>query len=84
MVKRNMKIDSRNEEVEIDNRCVVPYAPFLIRKFDCHLNVELSISRVGGINYLFKYITKGRERVTLEIVNEKSVYDEIKSYQDAR
>ena len=46
MVKRNMNIDGRNEEVEIDNRWVVPYAPFLSRKFDCHLNVELSLIHI--------------------------------------
>lgn len=84
MVKRTCKIDIRNVEVDVDNRWVIPYSPFLSRKFDCHLNVELCISRVGGIKYLFKYITKGRDRVTLEIVNEKVVYDEIKKYQDAR
>ena len=68
----------------IDNSWVVPYAPFLSRKLDCHLNVELCISRVGVLKYLFKYITNCRDKVTLEIVNENSVYDEIESYQDAR
>ena len=58
MVKSNIKIDGRNKEMDIDHIWVVPYAPFLNHKFDCQLNVELFISRVGGKKYMFKYIMK--------------------------
>ena len=81
---RPCKIGRRTVQVEIDNSWVVPYSPFLSRKFNCHLNVELCVSRVGGIKYLFKYVCKGRDRVTVEFVNETARYDEISSYQDAR
>ena len=60
------------------------------------MNVELCISRVGSIKYLFKYVFKGSDQVTVELLggskyeqsrnNSKSVptIDEIRHYQDAR
>ena len=60
------------------------------------MNVELWIYRVGSIKYLFKYVCKGSDRVTVEILrgskDEQSVndpksvptVDEIQHYQDAR
>ncbi len=56
-----------NPEQEIDNSWVVPYNPKLMRMFHCHINVELCVSRVGGIKYLFKYLCKGSDRITFEI-----------------
>ena len=44
------------------------YSPDLLPKSRTHLNVKLCISRLGSIKYLFKYICKGSERVTVEIV----------------
>ncbi len=48
------------------------------------MNVELCVSRVGGIKYLFKYICKGSDRVTMEIVEENGRYSDIEQFQDAR
>ncbi len=56
----------------------------MMRMFYCHMNVELCVSRVGGIKYLFKYIYKGSDRVTMEIVEETGRYNEIEQFQDAR
>ncbi|CDF38639.1 unnamed protein product [Chondrus crispus] len=66
------------------NSWVVPHSPVLLRSFACHLNVELCVSRVGGIKYLFKYVCKGQDRVTMEITAENERYDEISNFQDAR
>lgn len=52
--------------------------------FSCHINVELCVSRVDGIKYLFKYVCKGHDRVTMEIIGENQRYDEITHFQDAR
>ena len=80
----------------MDNSWVVLYSPDLLRKFRAHMNVELYISKVGSINYLFKYTYKGPDRVTVEMRavrerHEKCIIsktvptiDEIKQYQDAR
>ncbi len=60
------------------------------------MNVELCISKVGSIKYLFKYVCKGPDRITIEIRTPKKqttdlskavsvpTIDEIQHYQDAR
>ncbi len=52
--------------------------------FPCHMNVELCVSRAGGIKYLLKHICKGSDRMTMEIVEETGRYNEIEQFQDAR
>ncbi len=60
------------------------YNPKLMRMFHCHMNVELCASRVGGIEYLFKYISKVSDWVSMEIVEETGRYKDIEQFQDAR
>ena len=66
-------------KIQLDNRWVVPYNPYLTTKYDCHINVEIC-SSITAIKYLFKYIYKGHDRVTVEVRNN----DEIGLYLDAR
>ncbi len=56
-----------NPNQVVDNSWVVPYSPKLLRLFQCHMNVELCVSRVGKIKYLFKYVCKGCDRITMSI-----------------
>ena len=49
----------------IDNSWIVPYSPDLLRKLRTHMNVELCISIVGSIKYLFKYVRKGSDQQQL-------------------
>ena len=65
-------------KIQLDNRWVVPYNPYLTTKYDCHINVEIC-SSITAIKYLFKYVYKGHDRATIEIIN-----DEINLYLDAR
>ncbi len=55
-----------------------------MRMFECHMNVEVCVSRVSGIKYLFKYICKGSDRVTMQIIEDTGKCDEIAHFQDAR
>jgi hypothetical protein len=64
--------------IQLDNRWVVPYNPYLTTKYNCHINVEIC-SSITAIKYLFKYVYKGHDRATVEIIN-----DEINLYLDAR
>jgi hypothetical protein len=64
--------------VEVDNRWIVPYNPYISAKFHCHTNVE-SVATFCTIKYCFKYIHKGPDRATLEYNR-----DEIKQYIDGR
>ena len=70
--------------VELDNRSVVSYNPTLLMKYRAHVNIEYC-NKSNCIKYLFKYITKGVNRVTAELqVGEEEVVDEIKQYYDCR
>ena len=51
---------------EVDNRWIVPYNPWLSKKFDAHINVEIC-SSVKSIKYLFKYVYKGHDCANLEL-----------------
>ena len=57
--KIKMKVDSTYQEIEMDNRWVVPYTPILTKMFQSHINVE-SCQSVKAIKYICKYVNKGR------------------------
>ncbi|XP_057747773.1 uncharacterized protein LOC130966969 [Arachis stenosperma] len=87
--RRNMGVTVKINNVDIDNRFVVPYNPQLLMKYQAHINLEFY--NKSNINkYLFKYINKGPDRVTATVretyhVGESSqVVDEIKQYYDCR
>nr|XP_048324704.1 uncharacterized protein LOC125421033 [Ziziphus jujuba var. spinosa] len=69
----------------VDNRWVVPYNPYLLAKFDCHINVEIC-STIKAVKYLYKYIYKGHDKVAMNIKSFKNGedIDEIHSFQSAR
>ena len=47
----------------LDNRWVVPYNPFLLMTYNCHINVE-ACSSIKAVKYLFKYIYKGHDKAS--------------------
>nr|XP_051194446.1 uncharacterized protein LOC127307725 isoform X1 [Lolium perenne] len=80
--------DGRRAQVRgrmLDNRWVVPYNPYLLRRYNCHINVEVC-SSIKAVKYLFKYIYKGHDRasVSLDEADSNGNIDEIKQYRDAR
>lgn len=74
--------------IALDNRSVVPYNPTLLMMFQTHINVE-KCNQSSAIYYLFKYITKGNDRVIAAIYGPSSSQrgqsvDEIKQYYNCR
>ncbi|XP_038075107.1 uncharacterized protein LOC119742920 [Patiria miniata] len=80
---------NRRQEVQIDNSWVVPYNPYLLLKYQGHMNVEIC-SSIKAVKYLYKYIYKGADRVVVSVNNTASSpttstgIDEVSRYIDAR
>ena len=70
------------QTVKLDNRWVVPYNPILLLKYQCHVNVEI-VGSVGAVKYLYKYITKGVDRVMVKELIAGETKDELKAFEDA-
>ena len=70
-----------------DNRWVVPYNAYLLKKFQCHINVEF-VGSFLCIRYLYKYIHKGVDvsTVALTTTENKTQHDkdEIEQFINAR
>ena len=67
----------------LDNRHVVPYNLYLLRKYQCHLNIEVCSTKIAAVRYLFGYINKGVDMATLKasVTNHK---DEIEYFVNGR
>jgi hypothetical protein len=50
----------------LDNRYIVAYNPYLLAKFNCHLNVEVRTTVKSG-KYIYKYVCKGYARASVEL-----------------
>ncbi|XP_076940102.1 uncharacterized protein LOC143609148 [Bidens hawaiensis] len=84
----------RKNDVALDNRYVMPYNRLLCLQFQTHINVEYCGWSML-IKYLFKYISKGADRVRYTITRSPATLptttdipngpiDEIKNFLDAR
>lgn len=75
-----VKVNQQN--IEIDNRWIVPYSPILSKTFKAHINVE-SCHSVKSIKYICKYVTKGSDMAVIGFGAEYS-NDEVTQYQMGR
>ncbi|XP_046966957.1 uncharacterized protein LOC124534968 [Vanessa cardui] len=75
------KIKVNRQEIEVDNKWVVPYSPVLSRTFQAHVNVEVCNS-VQSIKYICKYVNKGSDQATVGFTNNNN--DEITRFQSGR
>ncbi|GBP61498.1 hypothetical protein EVAR_34735_1 [Eumeta japonica] len=75
------KIRLRGQEIDLDNRWVVPYSPVLSRTFQAHINVEVCNS-VQSIKYICKYVNKDSDQATVGFTNNNN--DEVTRFQSGR
>nr|XP_016471553.1 PREDICTED: uncharacterized protein LOC107793670 isoform X1 [Nicotiana tabacum]XP_016471558.1 PREDICTED: uncharacterized protein LOC107793670 isoform X1 [Nicotiana tabacum]XP_016471563.1 PREDICTED: uncharacterized protein LOC107793670 isoform X1 [Nicotiana tabacum]XP_016471572.1 PREDICTED: uncharacterized protein LOC107793670 isoform X1 [Nicotiana tabacum]XP_016471583.1 PREDICTED: uncharacterized protein LOC107793670 isoform X1 [Nicotiana tabacum]XP_016471591.1 PREDICTED: uncharacterized pro len=70
---------------DLDNSWVVPYNPYLLGKFNCHINVEVC-SDIKVVKYLYKYICKGHDKIVFSVQNNDAniEIDEVNEYRSAR
>ena len=74
--RRNTGLCVHKNGVPLDNKYVVPYNPYLLMKYNAHINVEIC-SSIVSCKYLYKYVYKGPDMASLGLeVAEKG--DEIK------
>ena len=57
----------RNRRVEVHDGWIVPYNPFLLLKYDAHINLEIASTR-KVIKYLFKYLHKSASQSNGRVV----------------
>lgn len=83
--RRNTGEVVKVREQHLDNSRVVPYNPFLLGKFNCHMNVEVC-SDIKVVKYPYKYIYKGHDKIAFYVHDNDTnkEIDEIKEYQSAR
>ncbi|XP_027155620.1 uncharacterized protein LOC113755986 [Coffea eugenioides] len=83
--RRNNDKKVKVRRYDLDNRWVVPYNPYLLALFDCHMNVEIC-STIKLVKYLYKYIFKGYDLVNFHIIAQDTSddVDEIKQFQQGR
>lgn len=67
-----------------DNRHVIPYNPYLLKRFGSHINIEY-VATVDCVKYLFKYVFKGNDQAIVNIIasanepgNSVTVKDSVK------
>lgn len=91
-----MRQDGRIVEQQVTSQWIVPYNSYLLRKFNCHLNVEIC-SSIKSIKYVLKYVTKGTDQAIFQLqqtdqadegrqtqTQQARVVNEITEYQSAR
>ncbi|GBM86974.1 hypothetical protein AVEN_232680-1 [Araneus ventricosus] len=68
---------------EMVNRFVVPYNPYLLLKYNTHINVEVCTS-LRALKYIYKYIYKRFDCANMVLSAGQVQYNEIANYISAR
>ncbi|RYR66945.1 hypothetical protein Ahy_A03g013145 [Arachis hypogaea] len=85
--RHNMRVTVKINNVDIDNRFVVPYNLLLLTEYQAHINLEFC-KMSNAIEYLFKYVNKGSDQVNATVGDtyqggqSSEVVDEVKQYYD--
>lgn len=80
---KSIHLKVRSNDLEVDNRWVVPYSPLLSKTFKAHINVEYCNS-VKSIKYICKYVNKGSDMAVFGVRSATESINEIDNYQLGR
>ncbi|GBO19511.1 hypothetical protein AVEN_207727-1 [Araneus ventricosus] len=84
MYRRKYTESVRVDRHDLDNRWVVPYNPWLSKKFNAPINVEAYAS-IKSVKYLYQYVYKGHDAPSIRFENENTLdHDEILYFLDGR
>lgn len=75
-----VRVDGKWQDVKIGNKWVVPYNPYLLLMFDCHICVD-AVTATSCVKYLFKYVHKGADYAKARI---QGIPSEIEQYRKTR
>ncbi|XP_053112177.1 uncharacterized protein LOC128327402 [Hemicordylus capensis] len=87
LYRRQTSAPIRLGKYDVDNRWVVPYNPWILKKYNAHINVEVCAS-VKSVKYLYKYVYKGHDAASIKLQQENQTgileHDEITTFLDGR
>ena len=69
---------------ELDNRWVLPYSPYLLLRYNCHINLEICVS-AKATKHLYKYVHKGGDRAMMRVDDgQPQARNEVKKFENLR
>ena len=58
-----------SDDVSDINQWIVPYNPYLLKKYEAHINIEVCAS-IKSVFYLYKYVYKGPDRADIAVTHQ--------------
>ena len=65
--------------IALNNCWVVPYSPYLSKRYNTYINVELC-SSLKAMKYLYKYFYKGPDKAMTEVSINTDTINEVRQY----
>ena len=83
-LQENTTISANNKvhykRVKSSDQWVVPYNPYILKKYDCHVNIEVCHGE-AAVKYCTKYIFKGSDVIEAGFTNKE---DELINFYNCR
>ena len=68
-------VNGKKVQYDFTNKDVSSYNPYLAKKFNAHINVQI-VSSVKAVKYLYKYVYKGNSKINFSVsANDGDVGD---------
>ena len=80
---RTVTIMRKGQPFVVDNSWIVPYSPYMLLRYNAHINVEICTS-VGAVKYLLNYVHKGCDMTCAKTVVDGEERNEVEEYRNLR